>query len=354
MRGGFGVDGGVYTTRRYRLHIVAERVEEIRHCLLTLPGTRRGDLRRVISDPQALTHCDSFIRGLPGVVREAVGDTAAAAKMVADNGWRCATTPSSSFIESCICSSSAMGRLCTSRRFMAECGRPSAAFFTVEGQVFGFQPMSALLCRVLHACRSGTSATRATGFEELTRLGSQLMQGWCVAQGCGGDWERARGGAVWAAGAGARHPGRAAQHLPFPRPLPRAPRHWCAPAVPALPTTQVLPNLRSALTSVRPPHRVPTSILLAVRCVPWFCCSRHLTGTDVCGGACSPVVGGAVQDVGGVFGAGGAGAAVQGAERAGAARPGHDQDRVAAHAQQPHPACQRRRCCMNPPSPATP
>jgi len=104
---------------------VAERVEEIRHCLLALPGTRRGDLRRVISDPQALTHCDSFIRGLPGVVREAVGDTAAAAKMVADNGWQCATTQfhrssslhllsqfhGPSFIQSSICSSTFKGRL---------------------------------------------------------------------------------------------------------------------------------------------------------------------------------------------------------------------------------------------------
>ncbi|CAL8466593.1 g6129 [Coccomyxa elongata] len=73
---------------RYRLHIVSERVTEIKHCLLVMPGTRREDIRRVISDPQALTHCDAFIRGLAGVVREAVGDTAAAAKTISENGWR--------------------------------------------------------------------------------------------------------------------------------------------------------------------------------------------------------------------------------------------------------------------------
>lgn len=44
-------------------------------------------------DLQALTHCDAFIRGLPGVVREAVGDTAAAAKTISENGWRCAVFP---------------------------------------------------------------------------------------------------------------------------------------------------------------------------------------------------------------------------------------------------------------------
>ena len=78
---------------RYRLHIVGETVAEIQHCLLALPGTRQEDLRRVIGDPQALSHCDSFIRGLSGIVRQAVDDSAGAAKMVAENGWRCVYTP---------------------------------------------------------------------------------------------------------------------------------------------------------------------------------------------------------------------------------------------------------------------
>ena len=75
---------------RYRLHIVGERVSEIHNCLLALPGTRREDVRRVISDAVALSHCDAFVRSLPGVVRQAVDDTAQAAKIIAENGWRSA------------------------------------------------------------------------------------------------------------------------------------------------------------------------------------------------------------------------------------------------------------------------
>lgn len=73
---------------RYRLHIVGETVEDIKHCLLALPGTRQSDLRRMISDAAALSDCDAFVRSLPGVVRQAVDDSAGAAKMVAENGWR--------------------------------------------------------------------------------------------------------------------------------------------------------------------------------------------------------------------------------------------------------------------------
>ena len=67
---------------------MGETVEAIEHCLLALPGTRQSDLRRVISDAAALSDCDAFVHGLPGVVRQAVDDPAGAAKMVADNGWR--------------------------------------------------------------------------------------------------------------------------------------------------------------------------------------------------------------------------------------------------------------------------
>ena len=77
---------------RYRLHIVGERVSEIHNCLLALPGTRREDVRRVISDAVALSHCDAFVRSLPGVVRQAVDDTAQAAKIIAENGWRSASS----------------------------------------------------------------------------------------------------------------------------------------------------------------------------------------------------------------------------------------------------------------------
>lgn len=73
---------------RYRLHIVGETSVAVNHCLLALPGVAKGDIRRVMSHPQALAQTDGYTRRMPGVVREAVDDTAGAAKMIAENGWR--------------------------------------------------------------------------------------------------------------------------------------------------------------------------------------------------------------------------------------------------------------------------
>jgi arogenate/prephenate dehydratase len=47
----------------------------VRHCLLALPGVEKGDVRRVLSHPQALAQTDSYTRRMAGVVREAVDDT---------------------------------------------------------------------------------------------------------------------------------------------------------------------------------------------------------------------------------------------------------------------------------------
>ena len=47
----------------------------VRHCLLALPGVQKGDIKRVLSHPQALAQTDSYTRRMPGVVREAVDDT---------------------------------------------------------------------------------------------------------------------------------------------------------------------------------------------------------------------------------------------------------------------------------------
>ncbi|KAK9806205.1 hypothetical protein WJX72_005284 [[Myrmecia] bisecta] len=73
---------------RYRLHIVGETSVDVNHCLLALPGVKKDEIKRVISHYQALAQVDSYIRNMPGVVREAVDDTAGAAKMIAKNGWR--------------------------------------------------------------------------------------------------------------------------------------------------------------------------------------------------------------------------------------------------------------------------
>ncbi|KAL8152215.1 hypothetical protein V2J09_009975 [Rumex salicifolius] len=67
---------------RHRLHIVGEVKLDIRHCLLANHGVRLEDLQRVLSHPQALAQCEHTLSRL-GLVREAVFDTAGAAKSVA-------------------------------------------------------------------------------------------------------------------------------------------------------------------------------------------------------------------------------------------------------------------------------
>lgn len=47
----------------------------VRHCLLALPGVEKGEIKRVLSHPQALAQTDSYTRRMPGVVRQAVDDT---------------------------------------------------------------------------------------------------------------------------------------------------------------------------------------------------------------------------------------------------------------------------------------
>nr|KAJ0223145.1 hypothetical protein LSAT_V11C200059330 [Lactuca sativa] len=67
---------------RHRLHIVGEVKLAIRHCLLANHGVKIEDLKRVLSHPQALAQCENTLTRL-GIVREAVDDTAGAAKHVA-------------------------------------------------------------------------------------------------------------------------------------------------------------------------------------------------------------------------------------------------------------------------------
>ncbi|CAN0874863.1 Arogenate dehydratase 2 [Linum grandiflorum] len=67
---------------RHRLHIVGEIKYAVRHCLLANQGVKIEDLKRVLSHPQALAQCEYTLTRL-GLVREAVDDTAGAAKYVA-------------------------------------------------------------------------------------------------------------------------------------------------------------------------------------------------------------------------------------------------------------------------------
>ncbi len=68
--------------------ITAEVVSHIEHCLLALPGVAIGELRTVISHPQALAQCDVFLRGLAAVQTRAEFDTAGAARMVRERNDR--------------------------------------------------------------------------------------------------------------------------------------------------------------------------------------------------------------------------------------------------------------------------
>ena len=65
----------------YRALVVAEVALQVDHCLLVLPGAQRGQLKRVLSHPQALAQCEAFIvrEGLESIP---VYDTAGGARQV--------------------------------------------------------------------------------------------------------------------------------------------------------------------------------------------------------------------------------------------------------------------------------
>ena len=69
------------------LAIVGEVVSAVHHCLLGVPGAKRGGLRRVLSHPVALAQCERFLGALGGEVEVmAFYDTAGAAAEVARRG----------------------------------------------------------------------------------------------------------------------------------------------------------------------------------------------------------------------------------------------------------------------------
>ena len=68
------------------LRIVGEEILQIRHCLIGLPGSTVAGLGRILSHPQGLIQCSSFLASLRGVEQVAFIDTAAAAQEVARLG----------------------------------------------------------------------------------------------------------------------------------------------------------------------------------------------------------------------------------------------------------------------------
>ncbi|CAN0324754.1 unnamed protein product, partial [Hapterophycus canaliculatus] len=66
-----------------KLYIVGEHDFRVEHCLLGLPGTKREDVKKVMSHPQALAQCDNYLRGM-GVEKVGMYDTAGSAKIIAE------------------------------------------------------------------------------------------------------------------------------------------------------------------------------------------------------------------------------------------------------------------------------
>ena len=70
---------------RHDLHINGEYLLRVQHCLITLPGVNKADVKKVISHPQALGQCAAYLRSL-GVKIESVYDTAGSVKMLKESG----------------------------------------------------------------------------------------------------------------------------------------------------------------------------------------------------------------------------------------------------------------------------
>ncbi len=68
------------------LSIHAEEISRVEHCLLALPGAPIEGLRRVISHPQALAQCETFLSTIPWAQPQAEFDTAGSAFKVKEQG----------------------------------------------------------------------------------------------------------------------------------------------------------------------------------------------------------------------------------------------------------------------------
>jgi prephenate dehydratase len=67
--------------RTSHLYVIGEICRPVNHCLLCLPGQTLGQIKRVLSHPQALAQSDAYLRAL-GVEIVAAYDTAGSAKLI--------------------------------------------------------------------------------------------------------------------------------------------------------------------------------------------------------------------------------------------------------------------------------
>jgi prephenate dehydratase len=73
---------------QHDLHIVAEHVLRVSHCLIAHPGVALGEIRRVYSHPQALAQCEQSLAALGDVEVIAAHDTAGSVRLVQERGER--------------------------------------------------------------------------------------------------------------------------------------------------------------------------------------------------------------------------------------------------------------------------
>ncbi len=85
------VAGSVHTNYdlllRHQLHIVGEYFLRVHHCLLALPGVQLGEIKVVLSHPQALGQCARTLRRM-GLQMRPVYDTAGSIQLIQQEGDR--------------------------------------------------------------------------------------------------------------------------------------------------------------------------------------------------------------------------------------------------------------------------
>ncbi|XP_058084012.1 arogenate dehydratase/prephenate dehydratase 1, chloroplastic-like [Magnolia sinica] len=84
------IDGPIYRNfdlllRHQGVRIVRELILPVNHCLLAVPGASTSSLKRIVSHPQALSHCKSKLKSLPHLEIEEVPNAADAARYVSEN-----------------------------------------------------------------------------------------------------------------------------------------------------------------------------------------------------------------------------------------------------------------------------
>jgi chorismate mutase/prephenate dehydratase len=69
-----------------KLHIVGEEILKVVHCLMTVEPIELSQIRRILSHPQAIAQCSSFLSKLPRCKVESYTDTAMSARKVMQDG----------------------------------------------------------------------------------------------------------------------------------------------------------------------------------------------------------------------------------------------------------------------------